>query len=351
MARKHGRRWLADVRTEEGKRLRPSFPTEAEAEAWEAAARDAVAKGKPIPDPAIGKGKGRSGPRTLHTLGALFEHVCRTEWNHLRSAKTATINGRDVVNYFGAKREVETIGAQEIAEMMAHFADRGLAPATVNRKATALSRMLHVAVDVGVIDRMPKLKWRQEIKTRFRYLDELEEKVLLAYWKAQNEPDMHDLCVLLIDTGARCFSEMIPVRWDDFGKNYDTVTFWNTKSNQPRTVPLTARCRAILRERKAMPHLTRGPFSGLNHGGSVATTVNKNTMRSKWDDMRTATGMDDVTPHTLRHTCCTRLVLGGVDIKRVMSWMGHSAMATTMRYMQMRPSALEDVLHVLEGKG
>lgn len=29
--------------------------------------------------------------------------------------------------------------------------------------------------------------------------------------------------------------------------------------------------------------------------------------------------------------------------------LGHSAITTTLRYMQIRPSALEDVLHVLEG--
>lgn len=53
-------------------------------------------------------------------------------------------------------------------------------------------------------------------------------------------------------------------------------------------------------------------------------------------------------PPDLRHTCCTRLVLGGVDIKRVMEWMGHNNVSTTMRYMQIRPTSLEEVLHVLE---
>lgn len=36
------------------------------------------------------------------------------------------------------------------------------------------------------------------------------------------------------------------------------------------------------------------------------------------------------------------------DVKRVMEWMGHTAIVTTMRYMQIRPSGLMDVLHVLE---
>lgn len=52
----------------------------------------------------------------------------------------------------------------------------------------------------------------------------------------------------------------------------------------------------------------------------------------------------------MRHTCCTHLINGGVHIKRVMEWMGHSTMSTTMRYMQIRPDSLDEVVAVLEGK-
>lgn len=349
MASKRGKRWLARVRVGGGQRLCPSFPTKQEAEEWEDAARRAVADGRPAPEPKTRKGEGRQGPRSLASLGALFDHVCRTEWDHLRSSETATKNGRDVVDYFGRNREVDTIGSQDIAEMKAHFASSGLAPATVNRKAAALSRMLHVAVDAGIIPKVPKTKWMPEQKTKFRYLDQTEEEVVLAYWRAVENDDMRDLCVLLIDTGARCFSEMLPVSWDAFGPKFSSVTFWHTKTNQPRSVPLTARCRSILETRKKLHPKSKGPFTGVSHGGRTGD-LTKNSLRHQWDEMREVTGMKDVTPHTLRHTCCTRLILGGVDVKRVMTWMGHTSISTTMRYMQIKPTALEDVLHVLEGK-
>lgn len=349
MATKRGKRWLARVRVGNGERLCPSFPSKKEAEDWEREARRAVEEGRPVPDPKTGKSGGREGPRSLSLLGALFDHVCRTEWNHLRSSETAIKNGSDVVDYFGRKRGVDTIGSQDIAEMKAHFSSSGLAPATVNRKAAALSRMLHVAVDAGIIPKVPKTKWMPEQKTKFRYLDQTEEAVLLTYWKSVGNEDLHDLCILLIDSGARCFSEMLPVQWDAFGQNYGSITFWHTKTNQPRSVPLTTRCREVLKRRRKLHPESRGPFTGVSHGG-LTVDLKKNTIRHQWDDMRSVTGMGDVTPHTLRHTCCTRLILGGVDVKRVMTWMGHTSIATTMRYMQIKPTALEDVLHVLEGK-
>lgn len=348
MARLRGRRWQADVRGSDGERHRPTFSTQRAAEEWEEDARIAVLEGRPIPDAKTGLAKGKSAPSALHTLGGLFDHVAKSEWTNIRSAKTAQLNGRHVVDFFGRNKEVAKITSHDIAEMKLHFGSEGLAPATVNRKVSALSKMLNIAADAGVIDKVPRIRWNQEMQTKFRYLDRTEEAVLLAFWKAQGEHDLHDLCALLIDTGARCFSEMLPVKWDHFGPNFSSVTFWHTKTNSPRTVPLTHRSREILTARKAAVGNKTGPFSGVAHG-DTEKGLTKHSMRHKWELMRAMTGMTDVTPHTLRHTCCTRLILGGADIKRVMTWMGHTAIATTMRYMQIRPTALEDVLHILEG--
>lgn len=342
MARRRGNLWQADVRGEGGKRHRPTFTTQAMAEAWESAARLALEQGKPLP-PIISAPRKQSG-RDLRQLGNLFDHVSRTEWANMRSKVGLIRNGRHVVEHFGRNKLVEEITAAEVAEMKAAFAERGSSPATVNRKVAALSKLLSVAKDNGIIDAVPRVRWNKVEQTKFRFLDDEEEKALLAYWKAAGYEDLHDLTVLLIDTGARCFSEMLPSRWDHYGPDYRSVTFWHTKTGKPRTVPLTKRCQAILRERwdnhGRRPKDERwGPFAGFARGA----------MRNRWDTMRDVMNFTDVTPHTLRHTCCTRLILGGVDVKRVMEWMGHTAIVTTMRYMQIRPHSLEEIVHVLEG--
>jgi len=344
MARQRGNLWQADVRTPEGKRLRPTFKTQAAAEAWETNAKLAIEEGKPLPKFAqVARARAS---RDLALLGNLYDHVCRTEWNDMRAGQTLTRNGRHVVEYFGRNKLVNEITPADAAEMRVHFAEQGLAPATVNRKTAALSKMLKVAKDNDLVSNVPRLRWNKVEQTKFRFLDAKEEKAVLAYWAnlgTEIGDDIHDLTVLLIDTGARCFSEMLPARWDAFGKDFKTVTFWKTKTNKPRTVPLTERCKAILRARFAVKDRRAvderwGPFAGFSRG----------SMRSQWDIMREALHLPDVTPHTLRHTCCTRLVLGGVDVKRVMEWMGHTAIVTTMRYMQIRPTSLEEIVHVLE---
>lgn len=334
MARLRGRRWQADVRLADGVRLRPTFATRVEAEAWEAATKLSVMEGKPV-QPARKSAK-KTG---LALLGSAFDHVWRTEWSSMKAAKTMKINATTVVEYFGRQRRLDQISSADVAEFKTTLAERGLAPTTVNRKVASLSKILSVAQDAGAIERKPKINWNHEEKTRFRYLDRGEERAMLDYWVAQKDDDMHDLTVLLVDTGARCWGEMCPVRWDAFGPNFASVTFWQTKSGRPRTVPLTARSRELLAKRKKLKPNALGPFTG----------VNRSTMTDRWKTMRSVLRLPDVTPHTLRHTCCSRLVNGGVDVKRVMEWMGHATIVTTMRYMQIKPNALEGVLHVLEG--
>lgn len=337
MARKRGTKWQADIRQPSGERLRPAFDTQNEAIAWEAAARLALEQGKPLPPV---KASVAGGTKSLALLGPLFDHVKRTEWASNRDMGGAVRNGQGVVDHFGRNTLVASITSADIASYRADLADKGLAPATVNRKCSALSKMLRVAKDAGAIGAVPRIKWATEVQTRFRYLDEAEEKLLLAYWKGTDDEDMLDLSILLLDTGARSFSEMVPAHWNHYSPGITSLTFWSTKSNKPRTVPLTKRAQAVIARRKLTKANHAGPF----------TMVNKDNLRGRWDRMRHTLGFADVTPHTLRHTCCTRLVLGGADIKRVMEWMGHSAVVTTMRYMQIRPSSLDELAGMLDDR-
>ncbi|RWO57070.1 site-specific integrase [Mesorhizobium sp.] len=334
MARKRGNKWQASVTDANGKRHRPAFDTESQAVAWEGAAKLAVDEGRPLPPIATGK----AGNRDLALLGSLFTHVKRTHWAGMRSASTSNTNAKTVVEYFGEKKPVADIGSAEIAEFRADLAERGLSHSTINRKCAALSKMLHVAHDAGVITKVPRIRFSKEEQTKFRYIDDTEEKVILAFWLATGDQDLHDLSMFLVDTGARCYSEAMAAGWDAFAKGFASVTFWHTKTNKPRTVPLTRRVREMLIRRQKTLHNRTGPFTG----GS------KDTMKGRWMKMRTTTGLHDVTPHTLRHTCCTRLINAGVDIKRVMTWMGHTELTTTLRYMQIRPNGLDDIVAMLE---
>jgi site-specific recombinase XerD len=51
---------------------------------------------------------------------------------------------------------------------------------------------------------------------------------------------------------------------------------------------------------------------------------------------------DAVTPHVLRHFCASRLYLNGVDLISIQELLGHAWIATTMRYVHVHRTRIED---------
>ena len=59
----------------------------------------------------------------------------------------------------------------------------------------------------------------------------------------------------------------------------------------------------------------------------------------------------DVTPHTLRHTFASRLVMGGVDLRTVQELGGWKELDMVVRYAHMSPSHKADAVErIMEQK-
>lgn len=118
------------------------------------------------------------------------------------------------------------------------------------------------------------------------------------------------------------------------------MTFWITKSGRSRTIPLTTRVKDVLR---ASRPARKGPF----------IHIKQQQFRTVWHAAKEDCGLADdadVVPHILRHTCASRLVRGGIDLRRVQMWLGHQTLQMTMRYAHLATRDLEACLPVLEGR-
>lgn len=212
--------------------------------------------------------------------------------------------------------------------------ERNNSNATINRKMAALSKLLRKAYKMGDIFSLPEFIRQKERAGRIRFLETEEEARLFAAIKSRCE-NSYRLAVFLVDSGCR-LGEAIGLTWNDIQDH--RVTFWFTKSNRSRTVPLTKRARKscmIAVERH------KGPFSMLNQ---VA-------FRAVWNDAKYEVGLGtdtQVVPHILRHTCASRLVRGGIDIRRVQMWLGHQTLLMTMRYAHLATNDLDSCVKVLE---
>ena len=161
-----------------------------------------------------------------------------------------------------------------------------------------------------------------------------EEYILLRKLEAR-DPCYRDLCVFLIDTGARV-GEALGLRHGDVHNG--KATFWITKSGRSRTVPLTDRavCALANQARRA-----GGPFRHVPY----------QKFRYHWNAVKKEMGLKDdkqFVPHMLRHTCASRLVQAGIDLRRVQTFLGHQTIQMTLRYAHLATDDLDQCVIALD---
>lgn len=309
-----------------GRRYRKQFRTSSEAEIWLAEAKARALRGEPIDVKAGGSGSDKK-------LSELLSDVYRVAWAKTRAGHTAVQNATACIKALGdvAVSQVSTAAIDAAVEM---WTRERAAPGTINRRLSALSKMLRYAHETGHINNMPILHRQRETQGRIRYLSKREEEEAIAYFKMIGHEAIADLTIVAIDTGMRR-GELLRLSDEDIDDN--TIRVWQTKNGRPRSVPMTGRVCAIVKSRAGQPR--------------VFHELNEDTVRRVWDRFRAHMGMYDdrgFVFHALRHTFVSRLVQRGVNLRIVAALAGHTTITTTMRYAHLAPENLVDAIKLLE---
>ncbi|MCA9694031.1 MAG: site-specific integrase, partial [Myxococcales bacterium] len=125
-----------------------------------------------------------------------------------------------------------------------------------------------------------------------------------------------------------------------------SIAVKSTKSNQPRTVPLTGRlAAALLHERdRAQPRDRELVFPGEGGGYLVYKQVHRMLRQTA----ERAGVQKPARLHVLRHTFASHCYMRGVPPQVVQKWLGHSSVVMTERYAHLRPDAGDGLIDVLE---
>ena len=262
-------------------------------------------------------------------------------WKDTKGEQTSMLNSMSAVKFFGPSNLVEYIRADKIDAYVAFLQDSGNSNGTINRKLAALSKMLKLALEREWILKVPALHRKKEYEGRMRWVTKDEERTLLRTLLELNEPFVHDFCMFLVDSGCRV-SEGLSLRWPDIkaGK----CTFWDTKSNKARTIPMTTRVWKMLEQTQGIAlqgNSMPGPF----------TRIEQSIFNKVWNKAKERMGLQDddqFVPHCLRHTCASRLVQAGVQLLAVKEFLGHKSVQVTLRYAHLLPQNLVDAAKKLE---
>jgi integrase len=276
-----------------------------------------------------------------------------TAWQHIVNSNLAGVK----LNLINSER-IESFVAFRTAQTYTRGekgTDRLPGVTTVNHDLRCLRRALHLAEEWSLIRRAPKIELLRGEKqreltidettlSRFLSLADSTEMVEKPFPHRLYHPEMKAVLPFLIDTGLR-IGEMCQLDWTDVNfENGGSVFVRKGKTrNARRTVPLTARARAILRSLEPGIAATSAVFHRL--GQRITTTW----ATHQFLVMRRALGLPDaLVLHSCRHTFCSRLGKAGVSPYVLQKLAGHANITISARYTHSDSSQLEAAIGALE---
>ena len=208
----------------------------------------------------------------------------------------------------------------------------------VNREREVLRALYNRCREWGKYDGdnpVVKVKGVRESEGRLRFLDPEEEAKLLA---AATAPGLRAIILAGLYAGLRIESEALTLAPADVDLRTGLLTVQSAyaKSGKTRRVPMNASLRAAL-----------APLKAQATGSTLFTSRAGTPYRSIRTAFATAcrgAGLKNVTPHVLRHTFASRLVMAGVDLRTVQELGGWSSLELVQRYAHLSPGHKADAV-------
>jgi integrase len=214
-----------------------------------------------------------------------------------------------------------------------HFVEersKQVSGATVNRGIAVLSNMLTWALNRGLIDTHPMLRFKRlpEPETVLRVMT-LEEERRLVEAVMNHDPVVGAYCGILGETGLR-MTEGLRLKWDHVSIQRRNLTVAASKNYKTREVPLSDYAIELL---KSLPRIVGVPHVFVNMDSRGPVKAPRRPLYQGRKDAKLAW----VGFHDFRHFRATQWMMRGIDIRTVQGLLGHRDIQTTMRYAHFAP--------------
>ncbi len=212
---------------------------------------------------------------------------------------------------------------------------------SLNRKLSAINSFFDFAYKRDLVKEKHKIKQAKIPKTLPKFLE--KEEILnsishIDYNSSWFELRDKALILFLYATGLRV-SEAMNVKLSDIEDGWVKVTM--AKGEKQRVVPIADIAMQAIKE-----YLSKRPCN------SEYLFVNKNCKKlSRISAFNITKKYLNVSPHVLRHSFATSLVLGGADLRIVQELLGHASLNTTQIYTHIQKENLKETVlkyHPLE---
>lgn len=323
--------WMLEYTDEGGVRRRTSLGT-----------RDKAAAETKAMRLVRGSGSGDSG----RTVGDCLDHAWRLKWSRSKSEAKKEYLMESVRTDLGAV-PLSDVDYDLLEGWYLQLTEAGYAVATIKSRMSCLRYALRLGARKGWLAAVPEAPEMGRCNTKLRYLaDEPDEEAMLMA-AIQHQPETYqqvvrDMITFLLETGCR-LGELLKVRSGDLRD--DGVVFHDRKGGDDLALPLTPSARVAIKRLLSseywMERVKGARTSARRHASAQSWCTHRFT------EVRNAAGLTGVTLHTLRHTCATRLLDAGEDLRVVQDYLGHTQIAMTQRYTHVKPSRLSGAAKAL----
>lgn len=282
-----------------------------------------------------------------------FDELTEDFCDHLRyneGKSEATIRGyrADLHSFHQFAGGLENFTLTALRSWLGDAVDKGRARATLARRGASVRKFSTWACIHGYLDRDVAQRLRVPYQSHHlpTVLTGVQAAEMMGNAGSHSEPEfLRDSAIieLLYATGMRV-AELCSIDVADVSDGQSTVRVTG-KGNKQRVVPFGEPARDALDEWLAKG---RGHFATKESGDALflgvrGGRINQRQVRRIVEKAAEITGVDGITPHSLRHTAATHLLEGGADLRAVQEFLGHSSLQTTQKYTHVSGERLKKI--------
>jgi len=182
-----------------------------------------------------------------------------------------------------------------------------------------------------------------------RVLTEDEQEALLRQFNTRYPTPHRDLCLvrLMLEAGLRA-SEAVAVKPEHLNMTTCKLAVKNGKGAKDRTLWINADLRDLIGE--WMERRPESEWLFPTRTGRKIDTAHLRRMLKRRAKEAELPEVEDISPHTLRHTFATDLYRETKNIRLVQKALGHSNLTSTMIYTHIVDEELEEAMKNFRGQ-
>ena len=251
---------------------------------------------------------------------------------------TKALDTLTVSSYLGDLRQLESFTEKTLTKLdttdvvlfLASFENKR----TLNRKLSSINTFFHFCHIQSFTHEKIKIPMAKVPKNLPKYLSAEEILQGIELIDRSKVSGLRDYALILFLYASGCrISEALSVQRSDILEGWLKIRF--AKGEKERVVPLapiaTEALEAYLKEQSMA-----SSYLWLNYKGDQLSRISAYKIVKKYLG---------VSPHVLRHSFASSLIIGGADLRVVQELLGHASLETTQIYTHIQKQNLAETMH------